>query len=58
MNILFNGGYGFIGSNFINYIYDKEPNINIVILDAMYYCANENILWQGNQNCFGKCIEN
>jgi len=42
MNILITGGCGFIGSNFINYIYDKEQNINIVNLDAMYYCANEN----------------
>ena len=42
MKILITGGCGFIGSNFINYIFDKEQNINIVNLDAMYYCANEN----------------
>ena len=41
MNILITGGCGFIGSNFLNYIFDS-PTINkIVNLDAMYYCANE-----------------
>ena len=41
VNLLITGGCGFIGSNFINYIYDKQK-YNIVNLDAMYYCANEN----------------
>jgi len=41
MNILITGGCGFIASNFINYIFDKIENINIVNLDAMYYCARE-----------------
>jgi dTDP-glucose 4,6-dehydratase/UDP-glucose 4,6-dehydratase len=40
-NLLVTGGCGFIGSNFINYFYDKHSNINIINLDAMYYCANE-----------------
>jgi len=39
-NLLITGGCGFIGSNFINYIYDKNK-YNIINLDAMYYCANE-----------------
>jgi len=39
MNILVTGGCGFIGSNFINYYYEKY-NHNIVCLDAMYYCAS------------------
>ena len=43
-NILITGGCGFIGSNFINYIFDKYENINIINIDAMYYCASiENI---------------
>lgn len=51
--ILVTGGCGFIGSNFINYIYDKYKNIKIVNLDAMYYCAsinnvNENIRSSNN----------
>ena len=41
INLLITGGCGFIGSNFINYIYDKQK-YNIINLDAMYYCANEN----------------
>ena len=40
-NLLVTGGCGFIGSNFINYIFNKEK-YRIVNLDAMYYCANEN----------------
>ena len=44
-NLLITGGCGFIGSNFINYIFYKQDNINIINLDAMYYCADEkNIL--------------
>ncbi len=41
VNLLVTGGCGFIGSNFINYIFDKK-RYNIVNLDAMYYCASEN----------------
>jgi UDP-glucose 4,6-dehydratase len=40
INLLITGGCGFIGSNFINYIFDKI-NYNIINLDAMYYCASE-----------------
>jgi dTDP-glucose 4,6-dehydratase len=43
-NLLVTGGCGFIGSNFINYYFYKNPNIRIINLDAMYYCASaENI---------------
>jgi UDP-glucose 4,6-dehydratase len=41
-NLLVTGGCGFIGSNFINYYFNKYPDINIINLDAMYYCASEN----------------
>ena len=41
-NLLITGGCGFIGSNFINYYFYKNDNVNIINLDAMYYCANEN----------------
>jgi len=40
-NVLVTGGCGFIGSNFINYYFDKNLDVNIVNLDAMYYCASE-----------------
>ena len=39
--ILVTGGCGFIGSNFINYYFERNPNAFIVNLDAMYYCAKE-----------------
>jgi dTDP-glucose 4,6-dehydratase len=43
-NLLVTGGCGFIGSNFINYYYHKNPTVKITNLDAMYYCADkENI---------------
>jgi len=35
------GGAGFIGSNFINEIYNKYKNIKIINFDALYYCADE-----------------
>ena len=38
--LLVTGGCGFIGSNFINYIFEKGTYA-IVNMDAMYYCANE-----------------
>ena len=44
INLLITGGCGFIGSNFINYIF-SENKYNIINFDAMYYCADEkNIL--------------
>ena len=36
------GGAGFIGSNFINLFAKKYPNIKIINLDALYYCADHN----------------
>ena len=41
MNLLVTGGCGFIGSNFINNYFYKNKSVNIVNLDAMYYCASE-----------------
>jgi dTDP-glucose 4,6-dehydratase len=41
-NLLITGGCGFIGSNFINYYSTKNPECNIVNIDAMYYCADVN----------------
>lgn len=39
-NLLITGGCGFIGSNFINHIFNKNK-YNIINIDALYYCANE-----------------
>ena len=41
IRVLVTGGCGFIGSNFINYIIPKNPQIDITNLDALYYCASE-----------------
>ena len=41
-NLLVTGGCGFIGSNFINYYWKRNPHCNIVNIDAMYYCADSN----------------
>ena len=40
MNILVTGGCGFIGSNFINYILNKNSDIKIYNIDCLNYCAN------------------
>ena len=40
IKLLITGGCGFIGSNFINYIFSKKK-YNIFNFDAMYYCADE-----------------
>ena len=40
-NLLVTGGCGFIGSNFINYIY-PIGQYNIINFDAMYYAADKN----------------
>lgn len=40
IKLLITGGCGFIGSNFINYIFDEEK-YEIINIDAMYYCASE-----------------
>ena len=39
-NILVSGGAGFIGSNFINYMLDKYPDIFILNIDKMSYVSN------------------
>ncbi len=40
MRLLFTGGAGFIGSNFIRYILQKRPSYEIVNLDALTYAGN------------------
>ena len=49
-NLLVTGGCGFIGSNFINYYFEKNKNINIYNLDNMYYCASENNIKENIRN--------
>ena len=34
------GGAGFIGSQFINYVWRKYSHVRVVNIDCLYYCAN------------------
>jgi dTDP-glucose 4,6-dehydratase len=40
MNLLVTGGAGFIGSNFIHYIFDTYPDCHLINLDALTYAGN------------------
>lgn len=40
MKLLITGGAGFIGSNFIRYLFGKYPDIEIVNLDKLTYAGN------------------
>lgn len=39
-NIIVTGGAGFIGSNFVHYIYRERPDWHITVLDALTYAGN------------------
>ena len=39
-SILVTGGAGFIGSNFVHYIYNKYPDYRILVLDALTYAGS------------------
>lgn len=42
--VLLTGGAGFIGSNFLQYLFDKYPEYNFIVLDALTYAGSlENI---------------
>ncbi len=49
-NIFITGGAGFIGSNFINYMFEKYPDYNFIILDALTYAANLNNIQEHIRN--------
>lgn len=38
--ILVTGGAGFIGSNFVRFLYEKYPDVRIIVLDALTYAGN------------------
>ena len=52
MNVLVTGGYGFIGSNFINFISQKDEVKSIINIDSVTYAANRTNIY------FNKKIRN
>jgi len=50
MRILITGGAGFIGSNFIKYIFKKHPDWQVVNLDKLTYAGNLDNLKDVSQN--------
>jgi len=50
MRILVTGGCGFIGSNFIRYLFQKYPEAEIVNLDALTYAGNPENLKEFQDN--------
>ncbi len=40
-NILVTGGAGFIGSNFVHWVVENEPDVHVVVLDALTYAGNK-----------------
>lgn len=40
MNIIVTGGAGFIGSNFVHFVYKERPDWHITVLDTLTYAGN------------------
>ncbi len=45
MKLLITGGAGFIGSNFVHYVYRERPDWHITVLDALTYAGNKENLY-------------
>ena len=39
--IVVTGGAGFIGSNFVHYVYRERPDWHITVVDALTYAGNK-----------------
>ncbi|WP_461226622.1 dTDP-glucose 4,6-dehydratase [Lacticaseibacillus suihuaensis] len=40
MRLLVTGGAGFIGSNFVHYVHETQPDVDITVLDKLTYAGN------------------
>ncbi|MBZ4264827.1 NAD-dependent epimerase/dehydratase family protein, partial [Streptococcus pneumoniae] len=38
--IIVTGGAGFIGSNFVHYVYKHFPDVHVTVLDKLTYAGN------------------
>ena len=38
-NIIVTGGAGFIGSNFVHYVYNNHPDVHVTVLDKLTYAS-------------------
>lgn len=41
MKLMITGGAGFIGSNFVHYVYNNHPDVDIIVLDKLTYAGNK-----------------
>lgn len=41
MKIMVTGGAGFIGSNFVHYVYNNQPDVQVIVLDKLTYAGNK-----------------
>ena len=39
-NIMVTGGAGFIGSNFVHWVINNQPDVHVTVLDALTYAGN------------------
>ena len=39
-NVIVTGGAGFIGSNFVHWVIDNQPDVHVTVLDALTYAGN------------------
>ncbi len=37
-HIIVTGGAGFIGSNFVHYVYNNHPDVHVTVLGQTYLC--------------------
>lgn len=59
MTIIVTGGAGFIGSNFIYYMFKKHPDYRMVCVDCLTYAGNMSTLTEAiKKSCFRFCKTN
>ena len=42
--IIVTGGAGFIGSNFVHYVYKNFPDVHVTVLDKLTYAGNLSLI--------------